>query len=105
MTRETAIRGTGREKAVLCAGVRCSTLPSVAGERMSVRQASVFTSSASRSAPYLSDLSDAHTGGENSTPGFRIEPGSSTRFAADRAWPNKSGRCASYQGMWSRPTA
>ena len=40
-----------------------------------------------------------------STPGFMIPAGSSAPFAAANALPNRSGRCARYQGMWSRPTA
>src|SRR5699024_11109789 len=39
------------------------------------------------------------------TPGFSTSAGSSAFFAAPRAAANGSGRCRSYQGRWSQPTA
>ena len=46
----------------------------------------------------------AHAG-STSTPGLRMPRGSSAFFAARSASANGSGRCWSYQGRWSRPTA
>src|SRR5690606_17279391 len=43
--------------------------------------------------------------GYTSTPGLRIPSGSRAALAARRARANGSGRCPSYQGRWSRPTA
>ena len=40
-----------------------------------------------------------------STPGFNTPAGSSSRLAACSTAANGSGRCASYHGRWSRPTA
>src|SRR3954453_13493746 len=39
------------------------------------------------------------------TPGLRIPAGSTARFAAANALANGAGRCAAYQGWWSRPAA
>ena len=39
------------------------------------------------------------------TPGLRMPAGSSAVFAAASAAANGSGRCRSYHGRWSRPTA
>jgi hypothetical protein len=39
------------------------------------------------------------------TPGLSTPAGSSCCFAAPSAAANRSGRCRSYQGRWSRPTA
>ena len=51
--------------------------------------------------------SPGRTGGLHGarTPGFMIPAGSSARLAASSALPNRAGRCARYQAMWSRPTA
>ena len=43
--------------------------------------------------------------GSSSTPGLRMPAGSSADLAARKAAANGSGRCRSYQGRWSRPTA
>ena len=43
--------------------------------------------------------------GSISTPGFMIPRGSRVFFAAFSAAANRSGRCRSYQGRCSRPTA
>jgi len=40
-----------------------------------------------------------------STPGLRMPSGSTAALAARSAAANGSGRCRSYQGLWSRPTA
>src|SRR4051812_22818706 len=47
---------------------------------------------------------DAHACSQ-STPGLSRPSGSSAAFAARHAAANGSGRCASYQRRWSRPTA
>ena len=41
----------------------------------------------------------------SSTPGLRIPAGSTAAFAPRNAAANGPGRCASYHGRWSRPTA
>ena len=43
--------------------------------------------------------------GSTTTPGLRMPAGSSVCLAAVNATANASGRCLSYQGRWSRPTA
>src|SRR5215204_3438428 len=47
----------------------------------------------------------ASRAGSISTPGLSTAVGSSSRFAAHRASAKRWGRCRSYQGRWSRPTA
>ena len=38
-------------------------------------------------------------------PGFSTPLGSNVLFIAFNDWANSSGRCSSYHGRWSRPTA
>src|SRR5262249_11570587 len=48
---------------------------------------------------------DVSAHGSISTPGLSRPVGSSASLAARSAAANGSGRCRSYQGRWSRPTA
>ena len=104
LAHKAAQRGVGVTLTGMSEGVR-RELAAQGARRPLVNKAAFDRSGACRDPEQGAGIGAAALAYGTSTPGFMIPAGSRALFAAANALPNRSGRCARYQGIWSRPTA